>query len=961
MASDTDSSEPETTPFRLIALAPFDGQSPPESASDALALEVWLAVSAIWHPSLLAVVAELPRVEDLAAPSPPGAREIRVLPGSVRDQIPSGYQTSAADLGAILLEAGPDRDALVRVIHETIGANLGAPAVENQEQSEAARDFMALGTTCWMLRELTAAMGHADTIDYDSLAREILAGARSWVVGDSSAAVNRLRAGFEILTQARERFYPVDAYLLDLCLIDPESPPGTLADPLESPVPISFIAQANAIESLARRDPERLGLLVKAIADGWADVAGGSYDESTDSLLPVESLIWRFAKGDQVYRGLLDDRGVETFARRRFGLHPLVPQIAKRFGLRYALHLGFDSGVFPVPPEAKRMWEGRDGAALESLMRPPLAADRPSALWRLPARLAATMKDDHVATLPLVHWPRPVAPAYADLRRSAAYSPVLGRFMTLGDYFQNTDRPYESFRRDANYYKSPYLAQAAIAGQAGPISSIARRHEGRARFEALRATDALARALARSLGHPPIAVATPLALIEEQIELDRQATAELDRATESAGQSLAAGVLGRALATDQADHSGWLVVNTLSVPRKLAVVLPDASAGLAAEGPLRAVQLTEEGAVAIVETPPMGFVWIPRRTGSAGLDAARRAKAEDRRLSNEFVSVEIDQATGGLRGLFGPAEKSNRLGQQLVVHGLVDSKGTPVGSRMVRERFELDYAGPALAQATATGALIDPTNNVRLASFRQRCRLWTGRPILEVEIELSDLDGAFVERMAKADPWGLYLGCRWAWPDPDAMLRRLVMGSIELTELDRPESAEGLDISTRKERTALLTAGLPFHRRHNPRMLDTILIAGRESERLFRLGIALELEHPVQAALDLLTPAVVVASDLGPPPSAASGWLVRIDNPAIVITRLEYLESIDDEGPGLAFHLLETTGRAARCRLRLFKNPRRARQVDFQGEIMIELKVDYDAVLVDLVPHELARVVVSLD
>ena len=56
------------------------------------------------------------------------------------------------------------------------------------------------------------------------------------------------------------------------------------------------------------------------------------------------------------------------------------------------------------------------------------------------------MKDDHVAAVPLVHWPSPVAPWYLDLRRVAAYSPVLGRLTTLNDFFHLTDRPFESFR-----------------------------------------------------------------------------------------------------------------------------------------------------------------------------------------------------------------------------------------------------------------------------------------------------------------------------------------------------------------------------------------------------------------------------------------------------------------------------------------------------------------------------------
>ena len=68
----------------------------------------------------------------------------------------------------------------------------------------------------------------------------------------------------------------------------------------------------------------------------------------------------------------------------------------------------------------------------------------------------------------------------------------------------------------------------------------------------------------------------------------------------------------------------------------------------------------------------------------------------------------------------------------------------------------------------------------------------------------------------------------------------------------------------------------------------------------------------------------------------------------------------DERGWGLIFHLLETTGQSCRCRLRLFRNPTGARQLDFQGETIIDLTVQDDAVLCDLTPHELARVVVSL-
>ncbi len=51
---------------------------------------------------------------------------------------------------------------------------------------------------------------------------------------------------------------------------------------------------------------------------------------------------------------------------------------------------------------------------------------------------------------------------------------------------------------------------------------------------------------------------------------------------------------------------------------------------------------------------------------------------------------------------------------------------------------------------------------------------------------------------------------------------------------------------------ALLFGSLAHHRRHGQRMLDTVLIAGRETERHFRLGVVLDLEHPFHASMDFI-------------------------------------------------------------------------------------------------------------
>ena len=242
----------------LIAAVPFEGREPPRHVSDELAQAVWCAVSSLWHPALLCCSAELPRIEPIESPSAPGQKEIRIVAGGLWDQLPSGYRTQAEDSGSVLVESGTDRTQLIGEIRARLGAGDVSDLAESEGMASAASDFLAFGTMRWLLRDLTIAMGHSDSIDYESLVREMLAGAHQWRIDDWSSAVNRLRAAFENLTQARERYYPVDAYLLDLCLIDPAMKEGVLAGPLERPIAVTFLLSAQAIENQALNDPQRV-------------------------------------------------------------------------------------------------------------------------------------------------------------------------------------------------------------------------------------------------------------------------------------------------------------------------------------------------------------------------------------------------------------------------------------------------------------------------------------------------------------------------------------------------------------------------------------------------------------------------------------------------------------------------------------------------------------------------------
>ncbi|MGE3822467.1 MAG: glycosyl hydrolase family 38, partial [Isosphaeraceae bacterium] len=783
---------------------------------------------------------------------------------------------------------------------------------------------------------------------HETLTTEVLAGASAWTSGDTSTARNRLRAAFESLSQARERFYPVDAYVIDLCLLDPAMPGGVLRGPLEARMPVTFLAPAKAIEAQSGLDPESLGRLREAITEGWADVVGGAYAETDEPLRPLESILWQYRHGSETYRAHLDGRNVETVARRRFALYPMLPQIGRRFGFRFAVHMGFDAGRFPVRPEAKRLWESPEHSNLEALTRPPLAADRADSALRLPWRLALSMRDDHVATLPLVRWPSPVAEWFLDLQRINGYSPVLARMVTLNDYFHLTDRPFELFGPEPDAYVTPYLSQAVARKEDQPVSRRAEHARLRARLDALTALRATAEALGSDSLGPEELLALELALETDDLDHARD---ELDRLEPRSAAELARKLLGERTN----GRPGFLVINPTGIARRAAVPLPEAAADLRPEEPLRAAQFTEEGVLAVVQLPAFGFAWVPRDTNFEANPAPLGSlSVRDKVLRNESITVEIDSASGGVRGVKAPGEETARLGQQLVIAGL----GGP--SKMACDSYEVEYAGPALAQAVAKGKILGP-DGTPLVSFRQRYRLWTGRPLLEIQVSLVVLDPAWFAGLADADPWARHLACRWAWPDPNSMIRRTALLFPFETEAERPETPDAIDVSTRRQRTALLFGGLAHHRKHGPRMLDTILLAGRERAREFHLGVALDLEHPFHAATDLIAPAYVVPTTAGPPKAGPKGWLYLLDAPSVAVTRVESLPPVEDgNGWGLAFHLLETGGQAVRARLRLFRPPTWARLVDFQQSVIVDLPIEEDAVRIDLTPHELARIEVTL-
>jgi alpha-mannosidase len=326
----------------------------------------------------------------------------------------------------------------------------------------------------------------------------------------------------------------------------------------------------------------------------------------------------------------------------------------------------------------------------------------------------------------------------------------------------------------------------------------------------------------------------------------------------------------------------------------------------------------------------------------------------------------------------------------------IDAACVPLDASHDSGTLERAEAIPALGEIVTTGDIVDQSPSIqgqgdqvqgnqgqgaRLAGYRQTVRVWRGRPVVEIDVELD------IERMPDAEPWHNYFTSRFAWHDETASLTRsAMMGACETVE-ERIESLHYLEIATPEQRTTILAAGLPFHRKTGPRMIDTILVVPRETERKFRFTIALDQDYPMQAALEALCPAVVVPVETGPPKSGAAGWFFHLATKQVQIAQMLPLLAIpaastvsDQMGPdqtgfaqtacepgaglrscGIAMRLVETEGRPVRTRLRCFRSPSAARQRDLTGNTICELTTDGDAVLVDLTAFEIADIEIQFD
>ncbi len=924
------------------------------SEEDAASLLNCFAVA--WHPLLLATTGRLPKWHRADCPpeEDPG-RSIAIVPTNCESWLATGWADRVTAGGGLVIRGLSERSALVSEIEQRLGEG-------RTVDPELAADFYALGHAWLQIELLTRKMRHFSNIDEVYLQREAVAAAEAALAGDRETMSARLTQCFETLLEQRQRFYAVECWLLDLCLVTAAEDLGPLEESLRDPRGVSLLCDATDLVDAATRSPLVKARLKEGVARGEVEVVCGAVKDTALVQRSVNSILWQLRTTREMVAGVTG-KPPFVWGVRRYSVDPVLPQLLKRTGYEGALHFVLDDGVYPDYEHSKFRWEGLDGTPIDSISRIPLSAESATSYLKFPDRMSESMDNDQSAAVVLARWPGSKSPFFEDFKRMDRYAPVLGKMVTFREFFDRTDFATRSGNYKPREYLAPFFWQAVARETADPLSSLRSHRHLRAALD----SGAWCAALAATIRSQPVAAYEPE--LERELEDVGEFRTPADAAALAqrieVAQRMAAKDLGELISRNGGSERGYLVLNPVAIERVVALELDGPPPVI--DGDL--VQSTGTKHLTVLRLPSAGYVWIPARPAGSPVPTQKPVKAtkavplaEENLLRNDFFEVCLHPDRGGIASVKTYGRCPNLVSQQLNFRYPAEriwTVGEGDEAREIRSQYaevratssEILSRGPVCGSIRTKGEIVDQQTQRVLARFEQTFRVWRKRPVIEIEIQFDTV------KRAEAEAWHSYFASRFAWQGGGVLCRSAHGAPFEVSE-ERLESPEYLEIAANEHRVTILPGGLPYQRVHEPGQVDVILSAGAESARQHRLVIAIDQQHPDRAARDAATPAIVLNDVSGPPRVGAAGWLLHSSSKAVEVVSLGPLVSEPETPvaawhstdtasarepatvpPGLTVRLMETEGRVAYTDLSLFKPPTKARQRDFLGNTSLALTV----------------------
>ncbi|MCP4784430.1 MAG: hypothetical protein GY903_06830 [Fuerstiella sp.] len=952
----------------------------PSDLNERNAASLLNAFSVAWHPWLLRRSARIPEFRQAESTELPTGQHIVFVPECSEDWLGHDWQEKLSHTLSVVLHGCGDRDEWIR----SIDAEFGVDAEAIPESLLA--DFFALGTTHLQVLLLSRRMHHFVDPDGYLLESEAFAAAEAAIAGNEALARDHLRRCFECLLDCREQFYPVDCFLLDMCLPSDQTTAADLQGLIAGSPSLSLVCSGQELRKYCEAEPDFAATLKSALESDRLSLMTGHQNELRVSLGGLNAVYSDIHAAQNWVQDQLTDKAVH-WARRRFGMTSSLPSLLSLFNFGGALHVVLDDGLYPDREFGQLNWQAPDGSSIDSVSRIPLAIDGASSFLRFADRFTESMQEDTTAVMLLARLPTLQSPWLTDLQIAAGYAPVLGRFVTMTDFIDQTGNQACATEFDEGEYLSPYLIQASVLKTEAPITSPAELHQQRTGLE----TAAFVRALTGILKPKSVALESMGELEarlgdEESRRIDLASSEPDTRAEQSERlgdirdnisrlQTEAACQLASLVPTMDVAAKGILLINPLPWKRRTSIPWPGDNQPPAANECLTAFWHQDQERILNLELPAGGFAWIHESSEPKQAITPSKVKgkplAEDLLLRNEYFEVELSEATGGISAVHFHNQRSNRVSQQVAfrydsskTYTIDDDEVTTAYAavRLVSSRILM--SGPFRGAIENTCENIDVVTQEVMARFRQTVTVERNAPRVHMQIDFDD-----VQTLPHGNPWMTYYACRFAWDNSAASITRSMLGQASGFRMERFEAPDYVEIADADQRLLIVPHGRPYHRRSGPRMLDSLLLVEGESARRFEVTLEFDQAYPMRTAQEILLPPVPLVTESRIPKGTASAWILGLSSKNVIVarTRCECLndqsavpEMTDDpaasSSASLTLLLQETEGRSANCLIRTARPPASARQRRPDGTTIQELRVSEKGVHVEFSRFQIKEV-----
>ena len=258
--------------------------------------ELLSAWSALYHPALLLHARALPRWVQADTPPDDPAACLTVIPRPAESLLPAGWLDQALAGGAAVVRNQTDREAMVA------DALARLPGESPRFDPGLVGDFLALGFCHFQVELLTRRLRYMSNLDESRFQERTLAAAQEAADGRDETAREQLHSAFDLLTEAREYFYPVETYLLDLTLVAPTTIGPSLRAELARGGPLNLLLSGETVQRMAEREPQTLAALREGLEKEQVTIIGGEYDERELPLLTHEAILDHVGRGLDVYQ-----------------------------------------------------------------------------------------------------------------------------------------------------------------------------------------------------------------------------------------------------------------------------------------------------------------------------------------------------------------------------------------------------------------------------------------------------------------------------------------------------------------------------------------------------------------------------------------------------------------------------------------------------------------------------------